>query len=66
MNRLRGDVRLTRRRCLCGQAASSGHGEKSAAVETSPVPAGDLLPPPAERPELFGGGEVNPNHIFYC
>lgn len=29
-------------------------------METSPVPAGDLLPPPAERPELFGGGEVNP------
>lgn len=28
-------------------------------METSPVPAGDLLPPPAERPELFGGGEVN-------
>lgn len=45
---------------LCRQAASSGHGETSAAVETSAVPAGDLLPPPAERPELPGGGEVKP------
>lgn len=44
---------------VCVQAASPGHGAKGDAVETSSDAAGDLLPPPAERPELFSGGEVH-------
>lgn len=42
---------------VCHQAASSGHGAKSEAVGASPEPAGDLQPPPRERPELLSGGE---------
>lgn len=42
---------------VCDQAAPSGHRAEGEAVEASADPAGDLLPPPAERPELFSGGE---------
>lgn len=42
--------------CVCPQTASSGHGAEGEAVEASPEPAGDLQPPPRERPELPRGG----------
>lgn len=42
---------------VCDQAAPSGHRPESKAVEASADTAGDLLPPPTERPELFSGGE---------
>lgn len=49
---------LTWARAACRQAACSGHRAESEAVEASPEPAGDLQPPPGERPELLSGGET--------
>lgn len=43
---------------VCRQAATSGHRAKSEAVEASAEPAGDLQPPPRERPELLSGGAM--------